>query len=82
VEELTPIRRAGELAMLMLRLASGIDYADFTARTGLDARTVYAEQIERFGRVGLLIAGSSAICLTETGLNVADAVAAEFLSPA
>lgn len=82
VEELTPVRRAGELAMLMLRLASGISYDDFTDRTGLDARAVYAEQIGQLARAGLLVAGTSAICLTETGLNVADAVAAEFLSPA
>ena len=68
--------------MLMLRLAGGINYDAFARRTGLDARTAYADQIERFAKVGLLVAGATAICLTETGLNVADAVAAEFLSPA
>ena len=82
VEELSPIRRAGELAMLMLRLAGGINYLDFADRTGCDARIVYSGQIERFSRVGLLVADATAIRLTETGLNVADAIAAEFLSRA
>ena len=74
VERLTPIRRAGELAMLMLRLASGINYADFAARTGLDARAVFADQIDRPGQIGLLDASPTAITLTEKGLNVADAI--------
>lgn len=82
VEHLTPVRRAGELAMLMLRLAGGIDYAAFASRTGLDAREAYVSQIQQLTRAGLLTAGRTAICLTEKGLNVADAVAAEFLSPA
>jgi oxygen-independent coproporphyrinogen-3 oxidase len=38
VEHLSPAHRAGELAMLRLRLAAGIDFADFAARTGFDAR--------------------------------------------
>jgi oxygen-independent coproporphyrinogen III oxidase len=82
VEILSPSRRAGELAMLMLRLAGGLNYAAFAAKTGLDARAVFADQVERLGRPGLLTADANAICLTESGLNVADAVAAEFLSPA
>lgn len=80
VEHLTAVRRAGELAMLMLRLSGGINYADFSERTGQDARAVFANQIARFETVGLLSAGPTAICLTETGLNVADAIAAEFLA--
>ena len=81
-EILSPIRMAGELAMLMLRLRGGISYSGFADRTGMDAREVFADQIARFGGVGLLVADTTAIRLTETGLNVADAIAAEFLSPA
>jgi oxygen-independent coproporphyrinogen-3 oxidase len=82
VEQLTASQRAGELAMLMLRLAGGINYGAFASRTGLDARDYFAGQIARYAGAGLLVAGESAISLTETGLNVADAIAAEFLSPA
>jgi oxygen-independent coproporphyrinogen-3 oxidase len=80
VETLTPDRRAGELAMLMLRLEQGIDFATFTAKTGRDIRTLYAETIERLSRPGLLEVTSTSIKLTRQGLNVADAVAAEFLT--
>jgi oxygen-independent coproporphyrinogen III oxidase len=80
VEQLTPRRRAGELAMLMLRLTRGIDPAAFSARTGLDARTVFAERLEQFTRLGLLEPHGDAIRLSDKGLAVADAVAAEFLA--
>ena len=35
VETLTPRQRAGELAMLLLRLSRGLNFADFAARTGV-----------------------------------------------
>jgi oxygen-independent coproporphyrinogen-3 oxidase len=81
VEQLTPEARAGELAMLMLRLAGGLNYSDFADRTGVDARIAYADQVQRFSRVGLLVSDGIAIRLTEKGLNVADAIASEFLQP-
>ena len=37
VEHLGKRKRAGELAMLQLRLARGLNYSDFSARTGQDA---------------------------------------------
>ena len=80
VEVLTARQRAGELAMLMLRLARGIDFADFAARTGSDAAELFTEPIDRLGRLGLVRVDSQAVRLTETALGVADAVAAEFLA--
>lgn len=82
VESLSPDRRAGELAMLMLRLDRGIEFDAFAARTGRDARSAFPEQIDRFAPVGLLTVDGVAIRLTETGINVADAIAAEFLNVA
>ena len=82
VEHLTPSQRAGELAMLMLRLERGIVLNDFSARTGLDARSRFAATIGRLEQLGLITAAPDAIRLTESGLNVADAVSAEFLSAA
>jgi oxygen-independent coproporphyrinogen-3 oxidase len=79
VETLSPARRQGELAMLQLRLARGLVFADFAAHTGCDARTIFAEPIERLSKVGLLNVDDACVQLTERGLNVADAVAAEFL---
>jgi oxygen-independent coproporphyrinogen-3 oxidase len=80
VETLSPAARAGELAMLMLRLERGIDFADFAGRTGLDARETFAPQLDRLTRLGLLETDNNAIRLSTAGIDVADAVAAEFLA--
>lgn len=80
VEQLSPRRRAGELAMLMLRLARGIDFADFAARTNFDAKTLWAPVIERYTAAGLLTSDHTRVALTEAGIAVADALASEFLN--
>jgi oxygen-independent coproporphyrinogen-3 oxidase len=80
VETLTPERRAGELAMLMLRLERGIRFDHFAARTGMDVRTTFSDEIERLTRPGLIEVTEETVRLTRAGLNVADAVAAEFLT--
>jgi oxygen-independent coproporphyrinogen-3 oxidase len=79
IETLTPRQRAGELAMLMLRLSCGIVYADFAVRVGLDAPTIFAEVIGRLAPLGLLDVTETSIRLSERGLPVADSIAAEFL---
>jgi oxygen-independent coproporphyrinogen-3 oxidase len=80
VERLTPGRRAGELAMLRLRLSRGIDLSDFSARTGFDAESIYAERLNHLRGLGLVEHVDGSVRLTNSGLAVADAVAAEFLS--
>jgi oxygen-independent coproporphyrinogen-3 oxidase len=79
VEILSPQQRAGELVMLQLRLTAGLNFADFAARSGLDARSLYADQIDRLHTLGLLEVDAHAIRLSPAGLNVADAIAGEFL---
>lgn len=81
LEHLSPARRAGELAMLMLRLETGLDLRVFADRTGHDARRIFADVIDPLARAGLLLVSDDAIRLTPAGLNVADAIAAEFLDP-
>jgi oxygen-independent coproporphyrinogen III oxidase len=82
IESLSPRHRAGELAMLMLRLSNGITDADFTTRTGHSAAEFFAEVIDRLLPLGLLDVTAGAIRLSELGLPVADSVAAEFLHAA
>jgi oxygen-independent coproporphyrinogen-3 oxidase len=82
METLSPHQRGGELSMLMLRLSTGIDYADFTARVGLDARTIFADVARRLARPGLLEVSEKAIRLSEAGIIVADSIAGEFLHAA
>ena len=81
VEQLSPAQRAGELAMLMLRLAAGSSLTPLPPARGGDARAIFADQIDRLARVGLITSTTDAIRLTERGMDVADAVAAEFLRP-
>ncbi len=81
IETLSPTRRAGELAMLVLRLSRGLNFDDFAARTGLNARVIYRDLIERLMQHRLIAANDRRIVLTDRGLELADAVAAEFLDP-
>jgi oxygen-independent coproporphyrinogen III oxidase len=80
VEHLSPLQRAGELAMLLLRLTNGIEFADFIDRTGYDARLLYADQLQRFEKLGLIEVTHGHARLTDAGLPLADAIASEFLA--
>jgi oxygen-independent coproporphyrinogen-3 oxidase len=80
LETLSPDRRAAELAMLTLRLSAGVDYADFNARAGYDAAKTFGPVIDRLSKAGLLETSDAGFKLSPTGLNVADAISAEFLN--
>lgn len=79
VEHLLVRRRAGELAMLCLRLSRGLVYQDIFDRFGLEAQSIFADPIERLSRLGLIETTGQIARLTESGWAVADSVAAEFL---
>jgi oxygen-independent coproporphyrinogen-3 oxidase len=81
IEALSPRRRAAELIMLRLRLAHGLEFADVLNRTGINVRESYVRQIAELTQLGLICADNNGLRLTETGIDVADAVAAEFMSP-
>jgi oxygen-independent coproporphyrinogen-3 oxidase len=79
VETLSPRQRAGELAMLMLRLESGLDLNQCSQRTGIDAAVEFCPVIDRLIRQGLVTMQDHHVRLTRTGIAVGDGVAAEFL---
>lgn len=79
LEILTPNQRAGELAMLTLRLTRGLNFSEFTAQTGLDAREFFMDPITRLANHDLLTIDATGIRLTGNAINIADAIAAEFL---
>jgi oxygen-independent coproporphyrinogen-3 oxidase len=81
-ERLTPRQRAGELAMLMLRLGDGLDLRFCTDRTGVDAAAAFGPTIERLARTGLIEPSAGPVRLTRRGIEVADAVAGEFVAAA
>jgi len=80
IETLSPRQRADELAMLRMRLDDGLDFANFTEQTGLDACELYSSPITRLKQLGLIEADNTRMKLSDIGLNVADAVAAELMS--
>jgi oxygen-independent coproporphyrinogen III oxidase len=81
-EELSALERAGETAMLQLRLVRGIDRAEFRAATGYDPHELFAEAIATHAGRGLLKVDGGRIALTRQGRLVGDAVIADFLCPA
>lgn len=81
VETLPPLQRAGETAMLRLRMTEGIDVTGFAQQTGYDPHTLFAEPIAEARSRGLLEVTPERIRLTRPGLLLADAVMAEFLNP-
>jgi oxygen-independent coproporphyrinogen-3 oxidase len=70
----------GETVMLGLRLDEGVRWDDLAARTGLDARSLYAPITERLAAAGLVAADADGFVLTEEGVPVADGVIGEFLA--
>jgi coproporphyrinogen III oxidase-like Fe-S oxidoreductase len=67
--------------MLQLRLAVGVRFVPFANQTGFDPRVLWPELLDRLRMIGLLDIDDDGFRLTEKGVNVADAVAAEFLDP-
>ncbi len=78
-ERLSGRERAGETAMVQLRLNRGIDVVAFERSVGLDPLALYAEQIREHGAAGLLKHTPEYIRLTVAGRLLADRVIRDFL---
>ena len=81
-ERLSPQQRAGELAMLMLRLGRGLDLRFCSDRTGVDAAAVFGPTIDQMAGGGLVVVTDGRVVLTRRGIEVADGVAGEFVAAA
>lgn len=80
-ETLNPEARARESAVLMLRrLRTGLDRADFHARTGFRVDALAGEVLSHGIRSGLLADDGQTIRLTREGVFLADSVFYRFLS--
>jgi oxygen-independent coproporphyrinogen-3 oxidase len=80
-ETLSPTDRAGETAMLMLRLVEGIDRSRFRDQTGFDPLVLFADVLVGHREAGLLEVGPDRIALTPKGRLLGDQVMADFLMP-
>jgi len=78
-EELSPLKRAGEIAAFGLRMNSGWPWTDFQQTTGYDLRQEWAGEIEQLVAQEWARLDEQRFCLTRQGLRFADAAGALFL---
>lgn len=78
-EELSLSQRSTELAMLMLRLQTGIDQKQFHDVLGLDAMAAFGQAAMRLEKLGMVRRTASGITLTDRGIYVADEVIRELV---
>jgi len=76
---LTPLKRAGELAGVGLRMNVGWDFDEFQAVTGFDLRSEWAGEMAALVACGHAIRDARGFRLTPLGLRFADAAAERFL---
>ncbi|HUU44082.1 MAG TPA: radical SAM family heme chaperone HemW [Planctomycetota bacterium] len=78
-ERLSAEKGARETAVMNLRRTRGIDLAEFDARTGFDALTLFAGTLETLAQQGLVEIGDDAVRLTRRGITLADTVLSELV---
>ena len=79
IEELEPLKRAGEMAAFGLRMNAGWPFEAFEQATGFDLRDEWGETMEMQVNQGHGVVEESGFRLTPQGLRFADAVGTEFL---
>lgn len=70
---------AYEWIMLRFRLREGIALDEYRVRFGVDLKEQYAEEIERFCAMGLMVAQNGRIFLTEQGFRLSNEILVAFL---
>ncbi|HEV8377526.1 MAG TPA: radical SAM family heme chaperone HemW, partial [Tepidisphaeraceae bacterium] len=78
VEQLSASQRASELIMLQLRLMRGVDLAAVERLSGVDPREEHGTTLQRLAKLKLINLGDDSFHLTESGIDVADSISAEF----
>ena len=78
-EELSPLRRAGEIAAFGLRMNAGWPFAEFQRTTGFDLRNEWAAEMTQAHAQGWAERDPERFYLTHQGLRFADAAAELFL---
>jgi len=78
-EELSPLRRAGEIAAFGLRMNAGWPFADFKRVTDFDLRQEWSSEMDQLTERGWAARDDVKFQLTHQGLRFADAAAEMFL---
>lgn len=79
VEELSPLRRAGEIAAFGLRMNAGWPFEDFRRATEFDLRREWNAEMQQLEERGWAKISGDRFHLTHQGLRFADAAAEMFL---
>jgi oxygen-independent coproporphyrinogen-3 oxidase len=79
IEELPPLRRAGETAAFGLRMNAGWPFGEFQRVTGFDLRREWNEDMEQLAGRGWASRDANRFQLTAQGLRFADSAAELFL---
>ena len=79
IEELPPLRRAGETAAFGLRMNAGWPFGEFQRVTGFDLQREWSEEMEQLATRGWASRDTSRFQLTPQGLRFADTAAELFL---
>jgi oxygen-independent coproporphyrinogen-3 oxidase len=77
VEKLAPDRRRDERLLLLLRLTSGVRYDAFDDCDAGDVRSLWRDRVTHLTKLGLLESDDHGFRVTERGIPLADAIAAE-----
>ncbi len=80
MEHLSARQRAGELAVLQLRLRTGINWAEFQQRTGIDAGQKLSHVLQKYDGLGYLEVSPQHLALTDQALIVSDTILADVLA--
>ncbi len=79
VEELDLEDMMEEYIILHLRLTDGFLAEEFCEKFGVDVKTKYNKQIKKYTGLGLLEEAGGRIRLTSEGIDVSNAVMADFM---
>ena len=78
-EELSPLRRAGEIAAFGLRMNAGWPFTEFKRATDFDLRNEWSSEMDQLAERGWASRDSEKFQLTHQGLRFADSAAELFL---
>ncbi|CEP68239.1 Coproporphyrinogen III oxidase,oxygen-independent, HemN [Moorella glycerini] len=79
IETLTPRQQMAETMFMGLRLLAGVDLQAFRQRFEIDAREIYARELDRLYQAGLVEEKNGHLRLTEKGLPLANEVFVQFV---
>ncbi len=80
MEQLSAAQHAGELAMLQLRLRTGLHWREFQKRTGIDAGQKLSQVLQKYDGLGYLEVSPQHLALTDQAMIVSDTILADVLA--